>query len=110
MTSGALQSGRISDVYNPKVAFTGGVAVLGVISVGAGFAKQKIAIVILRALSGIAAAMTIPSALALLVSVFVEPTEQARAIGLFGGCGAIGNGESMMRLPSLDPIWLTFLL
>ncbi|KAI0731519.1 MFS general substrate transporter [Fomitopsis betulina] len=86
-----LISGRISDVYNPKVAFTGGVAVLGLICVGAGFAKQKIAIIILRALSGIAAAMTIPSALALLVSVFVEPTEQARAIGLFGGCGAIGN-------------------
>ncbi|KZT65692.1 MFS general substrate transporter [Daedalea quercina L-15889] len=86
-----LISGRISDVYNPKVAFTGGVAALGLISVGAGFARDKIAIIILRALSGIAAAMTIPSALALLVSVFVEPNEQARAIGLFGGCGAIGN-------------------
>ncbi|KAH9840667.1 MFS general substrate transporter [Rhodofomes roseus] len=86
-----LISGRISDVYNPKVAFTGGVVALGLISVGAGFAKDKIAIIILRALSGMAAAMTIPSALALLVSVFVEPNEQARALGLFGGCGAVGN-------------------
>jgi len=75
-------------VYNPKIAFTGGVAALGVISVGAGFAKDKIVIIVLRALSGIAAAMTIPSALALLVNVFVEPNEQARALGLFGGCGA----------------------
>ena len=40
-----------------------------------------------------AAALTIPSALTLLVNVFPEPTEQARAIGVFGGCGAIGNGE-----------------
>ena len=37
--------------------------------------------------------MTIPSALTLLVNVFPEPTEQARAIGVFGGCGAVGNGE-----------------
>ncbi|KAH9927592.1 major facilitator superfamily domain-containing protein [Fomitopsis serialis] len=86
-----LISGRISDVYNPKIAFTGGVAALGVISVGAGFAKDKIVIIVLRALSGIAAAMTIPSALALLVNVFVEPNEQARALGLFGGCGAVAN-------------------
>ncbi|KZT01861.1 MFS general substrate transporter [Laetiporus sulphureus 93-53] len=86
-----LISGRISDVYNPKVAFTGGIAALGVISIGAGFSKDKITIIVLRALSGIAASMTIPSALSLLVAVFVEPTEQARAIGVFGGCGAVGN-------------------
>ena len=36
--------------------------------------------------------MTIPSALTLLVNVFTEPAEQARAIGVFGGCGAVGNG------------------
>ncbi|PCH34679.1 MFS general substrate transporter, partial [Wolfiporia cocos MD-104 SS10] len=35
--------------------------------------------------------MTIPSALSLLVNVFVDPTEQARALGVFGGCGAVGN-------------------
>ncbi|CCM01857.1 uncharacterized protein FIBRA_03928 [Fibroporia radiculosa] len=86
-----LISGRISDVYNPKVAFTGGVAALGVLSIGAGFVNDKIALIVLRALSGIAAAMTIPSALSLLVNVFPEPTEQARAIGVFGGCGAVGN-------------------
>lgn len=38
--------------------------------------------------------MTIPSALTLLVNVFTEPAEQARAIGVFGGCGAVGNGGS----------------
>ncbi|KAI0919870.1 hypothetical protein AcV5_001822 [Taiwanofungus camphoratus] len=86
-----LISGRISDVYNPKVAFIGGICALGIICIGAGFVKDKITIIILRAFSGIAAAMTIPSALTLLVNVFVEPTEQARAIGIFGGCGAVGN-------------------
>ncbi|KAI0631643.1 MFS general substrate transporter [Trametes polyzona] len=86
-----LISGRISDVYNPKIAFIGGVAVLGILSIGAGFVTNKIPLIVLRALSGIAASMTIPSALTLLVNVFTEPTEQARAIGVFGGCGAVGN-------------------
>ncbi|KAH7915495.1 major facilitator superfamily domain-containing protein [Hygrophoropsis aurantiaca] len=86
-----LISGRISDVYNPKTAFIAGVSGLGLLSVGAGFVKDKIIIIILRALIGIASAMTIPSALTLLVNVFPDPLEQARAIGIFGGCGAVAN-------------------
>ncbi|KAH7923213.1 MFS general substrate transporter [Leucogyrophana mollusca] len=86
-----LISGRISDVYNPKTAFIAGVSGLGLISVGAGFVQDKIIIIILRALIGIASAMTIPSALTLLVNVFPDPLEQARAIGVFGGCGAVAN-------------------
>jgi hypothetical protein len=39
-----------------------------------------------------AAALTIPSALTLLVIIFPGPQEQARAIGVFGACGALGNG------------------
>ena len=71
------------------------------LSIGAGFVSSKIPLIVLRALSGIAASMTIPSALTLLVNVFTEPTEQARAIGVFGGCGAVGNGESPVQLLSL---------
>lgn len=40
-----------------------------------------------------AAAMTIPSALKLLVKVFPDPLEQARAVGFFAGCGAVANSE-----------------
>ncbi|KAI0044795.1 hypothetical protein FA95DRAFT_1496538 [Auriscalpium vulgare] len=86
-----LVSGRISDVYNPKHAFIGGIFSLGMISLGAGFTEEKIPLIILRALCGIAGSMTIPSALSLIVTLFPEPLEQARAIGAFGGCGAVGN-------------------
>ncbi|GJE93570.1 MFS general substrate transporter [Phanerochaete sordida] len=86
-----LISGRISDVYNPKYAFAVGAVLLGCISIGAGFVRDKITLIVLRALSGIAASLTIPSALTLLVEVFPDPNEQSRAIGVFGGCGAIGN-------------------
>ncbi|KAG2070574.1 MFS general substrate transporter [Suillus decipiens] len=86
-----LISGRISDVYNPKIAFIWGVSGLGVMSLCAGFVNEIIPLVVLRALTGIASAMTIPSALTLLVNVFPDPLEQARAMGLFGGCAAVAN-------------------
>ncbi|KAF8123559.1 major facilitator superfamily domain-containing protein [Boletus edulis] len=86
-----LISGRISDVYDPKKAFITGVFFMGIISFGAGFVSNRIAIIALRSLMGIASAMTIPSSLALIMHVFPEPLEQARAIGVFGGCGTVGN-------------------
>ncbi|RDX44325.1 MFS general substrate transporter [Lentinus brumalis] len=91
-----LISGRISDVYNPKFAFIGGVFALGILCLGAGFVTDKIVFIVLRALIGIAGAMTIPSALALLVDVFPEPTEQARAIAVFVGCGGVANSLGLI--------------
>ncbi|TFK51508.1 MFS general substrate transporter [Heliocybe sulcata] len=86
-----LISGKISDLYSSKWAFVGGLAAEGLVSLGAGFAKDKITLIVLRALTGISAAMTIPSALTLLVNTFPESHEQSRAIGIFGGCGAVAN-------------------
>ncbi|KAG2113223.1 major facilitator superfamily domain-containing protein [Suillus clintonianus] len=86
-----LISGRLSDVYNPKTVFIGGVSGLGILSLCAGFVDTTIPILVLRAMTGIASAMTIPSALKLLVKVFPDPLEQARAVGFFAGCGAVAN-------------------
>jgi MFS family permease len=79
-----------------EIVFITGLTALGIISLGAGFVNDKIALIILRALGGICAAETIPSALSLLVVVFPDPHEQARAIGVFGGCGAVANGQYLV--------------
>jgi hypothetical protein len=87
--------------------FIGGVSGLGVISLGAGFVDGEIPMIICRALTGIgehcylcviladsrfpASSMTIPSALTLLVNVFPDPHQQARALSLFGGCGGVAS-------------------
>ncbi|KAI0666963.1 MFS general substrate transporter [Trametes maxima] len=86
-----LVSGRISDVYNPKSPFVVGVFVFGILSLGAGFVGNGIGLIIIRALCGICAALSIPSSLALIVRLFPEPHEQSIAIALFGGVGALGN-------------------
>ncbi|KAG1812501.1 major facilitator superfamily domain-containing protein [Suillus subaureus] len=85
-----LMSGKISDIYSPKYTFITGKFILGVISIGLGFVSNGILFLTLRALSGIAASLTIPSALALLVGLFPEPRHQAVAIAAFGAWGAIG--------------------
>ncbi|KAI0628440.1 MFS general substrate transporter [Trametes polyzona] len=86
-----LISGRISDVYNPKTPFVIGVFSFGILSLGAGFVKNGIGLIVIRALCGICAALSIPSSLALIVRLFPEPHEQSVAIALFGGVGALGN-------------------
>ena len=42
-------------------------------------------------MGGIGGALTIPSALSLIVQLFPDPAHQARAIALFGSAGAVGN-------------------
>jgi len=90
------QSGRISDLYNPKYGFVAGAFTLGIFSLGAGFTENKIGLFVLRAFSGISAAMTIPSSLTLLIRFFPDPKEQAGAIGVYGGSAALGNGAWLM--------------
>lgn len=106
-----LISGRVSDVYGaskclrheemtdalirelPEWSFVTGAFVIGAFSLGCGFVHDRIAMFILRALAGIGAALTVPSALSLIVEWFPNPSEQAQGIALFGGSGALGNGE-----------------
>jgi MFS family permease len=89
------QSGRISDVYSPKPVFVLGTAFFGLTTLGGGFTNDKISFLVLRALQGIGASLTIPSSLSLIVQMFPDPQEQSRAIGWYGSIGAIGNGKHL---------------
>ncbi|KAG8820920.1 hypothetical protein FRC17_009983 [Serendipita sp. 399] len=91
-----LVSGRIADIYTPKPAFVIGCFVLGFTHLGGGFSRQKIVMLVLRALGGIGGALTIPSALSMIIQLFPNPSSQARAISLFGSAGAIGNIMGML--------------
>ncbi|EJU04070.1 MFS general substrate transporter, partial [Dacryopinax primogenitus] len=86
-----LLSGRIADISSPKWTFISGISLLSLISLIAGFVPSKIALIVLRALQGIGAALTVPSALSLLVWTFPSDPGQSRAIAVFGGTGAVGN-------------------
>ncbi|TCD69756.1 hypothetical protein EIP91_006292 [Steccherinum ochraceum] len=93
LTFGAFQvpAGRLSDIYHPKPVFVVGYLAVGVFSILCGVSVDPIMLIVFRAMSGLGAAMTIPSAIAMIVQSFPDPSEQSRALGLYGAFGAIGN-------------------
>ncbi|KAF9043112.1 major facilitator superfamily domain-containing protein [Panaeolus papilionaceus] len=86
-----LISGRVTDLYNPKWVFTLGSLIVAVFSLVSGFIRSGIPLIVFRAIMGIGGALTIPSAQHIIVHLYRDPKEQARAIALFGAMGALGN-------------------
>ncbi|KAG6864100.1 hypothetical protein C0991_012480 [Blastosporella zonata] len=86
-----LISGRLSDLYNPKYVFLSGAAAIAVFSLAAGFVRTQVPLIILRALMGVGAALTVPSALYLIIHLFPNPASQSKAVALFAASAALGN-------------------
>ncbi|MFJ9964533.1 MFS transporter [Streptomyces avermitilis] len=86
-----LLVGRLGDLVGGKRMFTAGLAVFTVASVLCGVAGSQAMLVAARALQGIGGAMTSAVVLGMLVALFPEPREQARAIAVFSAVGAAGG-------------------
>jgi MFS family permease len=78
-----LAAGRISDMFSAKWTFVCGFAWVGLFCLGIGFSRDKTTIIVLRAFSGIGASATIPAALNLIVHLFPNDKERARAISMY---------------------------
>jgi len=89
-----LLSGRLGDLYGTKRVFLGGVVSFTVASVACGFAPSSELLVIGRAVQGLGGAAVSAVALALIMGLFSDPGERAKAMGFFGfvmsGGGAVG--------------------
>lgn len=92
LTFGAflLLAGRLSDVYHPKPIFVCGFFLIGIGGIGGGFAKNIIALAVLRAIQGIGAALTIPSATTMITLMFPNPKSQRIALTGFAMLGTLG--------------------
>ncbi|MBC2902236.1 MFS transporter [Streptomyces cupreus] len=86
-----LLAGRLGDLVGRKRMFTAGLAVFTVASVLCGVATSQGVLIAARALQGVGGAMTTAVVLGMLVSLFPEPREQARAIAVFSAVGAAGG-------------------
>jgi MFS family permease len=84
-----LFSGVLADRYGRRMIFSIGMFWLSVWTLANGFATSFIQIAIFRALQGIGAAMTVPSAIGIISSYFVA-SERVVALTFFGASGAIG--------------------
>jgi EmrB/QacA subfamily drug resistance transporter len=96
LTSGGflLLGGRLGDLYGHRRLFVVGLSVFTLASLGCGLAGSQAVLVAARAVQGLGGAVVDAVALSLIMDLFTETAERAKAMGVFGfvcsGGGSIG--------------------
>ncbi|WP_028638506.1 DHA2 family efflux MFS transporter permease subunit [Nocardioides sp. URHA0032] len=89
-----LLSGRLGDLLGNRRVFVGGVVSFTVASIACGLAPSAGLLVVGRAIQGLGGAAVSAVALSLIMGLFADPAERAKAMGFFGfvmsGGGAVG--------------------
>ncbi len=89
-----LLGGRLGDHFGHRRLFIGGIALFTVSSLACGLSDSQALLVAARAIQGFGGAIVSAVSLSLIVALFVEPAQRAKAMGVFGfvaaGGGSIG--------------------
>jgi MFS family permease len=89
-----LLGGRLGDLLGHRTLFLAGVGLFTVASAVCGFADSQGMLIAARAVQGVGGAVVSAVALSLMMTLFVEPAERAKAMGIFGfvasGGGSLG--------------------
>jgi EmrB/QacA subfamily drug resistance transporter len=89
-----LLGGRLGDLLGHRRLFLAGIALFTVASLACGSATTQGALIAARLVQGFGGAVVSAVALSLMVALFVEPAERAKAMGVFGfvasGGGSLG--------------------
>ncbi len=102
-----LLGGKLSDVAGSRKIFMWGFSILTAASLLAGIAWSQGAMNTGRALQGIGSALIAPAALTLLMSMFTDPKELGKALGLWGASAAAG-GSAGVFLGGVITEWLSW--
>jgi EmrB/QacA subfamily drug resistance transporter len=89
-----LLGGRLGDLFGHRRLFLLGIALFTTASLACGLATSQAFLITARAVQGLGAAVVSAVALSLMMTLFTEPAERAKAMGIFGfvasGGGSIG--------------------
>ena len=89
-----LLGGRLGDLFGHRRLFLVGIALFTLASLACGLATSQGLLVAARAVQGLGGAVVSAVALSLMMGLFTEPAERAKAMGVFGfvaaGGGSIG--------------------
>jgi EmrB/QacA subfamily drug resistance transporter len=91
-----LLSGRLGDLASRKGMFLAGLAVFTVASLLCGLAGSQVLLVAARFVQGAGGAMTSAVILGMIVTMFPEPREQAKAIGVFAFVASAGGAVGLL--------------
>ena len=105
-----LLGGRLGDLYGPRRLFLSGITLFTLASLCCGLADSQGFLVTARAVQGVGGAVASAVSLSLTMTLFTEPAERAKAMGIFGfvasGGGAIGVLLGGILTNSLDWHWI----
>ncbi|KAF9907885.1 hypothetical protein EC991_010398 [Linnemannia zychae] len=87
----SLIGGRFGDLFGHRRIYIFGVTWFSIWVVVNGFASNAIVMSVGRALQGLGAGFTVPSALAILTTAYPVGPERTFALAVFGGTGAAGS-------------------
>jgi len=89
-----LLGGRLGDLYGHRRLFLAGIALFTFASLACGLATSQEMLIGARAVQGLGGAVVSAVALSLIMNLFTEPGERAKAMGVYGfvcaGGGSIG--------------------
>jgi EmrB/QacA subfamily drug resistance transporter len=91
-----LLAGRFGDILGRKSVFLAGLGVFTVASLACGAAQSQAMLVGARFVQGIGGAMTSAVILGMIVTMFPEPREQAKAIGVYGFVASAGGSVGLL--------------
>jgi EmrB/QacA subfamily drug resistance transporter len=91
-----LLAGRLGDLVGRKRVFMAGLATFTVASLLCGLAQSEGMLIAARFAQGVGGAMTSAVILGMLVTMFPEPREQAKAIGIYGFVASAGGSIGLL--------------
>ncbi len=105
-----LLGGRLGDLFGHRRLFLSGITLFTLASLACGLSTTQGVLVGARAVQGVGGAIASAVALSLMMTLFTEPAERARAMGVFGfvaaGGGSIGVLLGGILTDTLDWHWI----
>jgi EmrB/QacA subfamily drug resistance transporter len=107
-----LLAGRLGDLIGRRTIFLAGLGVFTAASLLCGLAQSQGLLVAARFLQGIGGAMTSAVILGMIVTMFPEPREQAKAIGIYAFVASAGGSVGLLAggvlTESINWHWIFF--
>jgi EmrB/QacA subfamily drug resistance transporter len=105
-----LLGGRLGDLLGHRTMFLAGVGLFTAASALCGFANSQGMLIAARAVQGVGGAVVSAVALSLMMTLFLDPAERTKAMGVFGfvasGGGSLGVLLGGILTDALDWHWI----
>jgi EmrB/QacA subfamily drug resistance transporter len=91
-----LLGGRAADLLGRRRLLMAGLVVFTGASLGGGLATSDTFLIAMRGIQGLGAALVLPAALSIVMNLFPEGAQRNKALGVWGGVGALGGTVGLL--------------